>query len=361
MIKDKKQIKILLTGGGTGGHITPLMAVVEALKKHNCDILFVGSGLDLEEKAAKKLTVKYQSILSGKLRRYFSWQNFIDPFKVIIGFFQSLGIIVSFRPKVIFAKGGYVTMPVVLAAWFLRVPIITHESDVIMGLANRLEAKLAKKICVGFPVENYKDLPLHKIVYTGNPIRKEFLQAKRSNDWNKRSDRTTGTILVTGGSQGSRFINQTIAALLGELTKKYHIIHVSGKNDHEWLKKNSWPNYELYDFTDKIAQLMNKADLIISRSGASTLAEISVLGKPSILIPLSTSANEHQQANAKIYEKKSAAVVVSEKGLTSDNLKDIIDRLMEDKKMLEEISKNTKELSQPNAAEAITEEILRVI
>ena len=352
-----KPIRILVTGGGTGGHITPLIAVVEELKKDNCDILFIGSGNELEKKAAKDIKIKYKSVLSGKLRRYFDWQNFIDPFKIIIGFFQALFIIISFWPKVVFAKGGYATFPVVLASWILGRSIVTHESDVIMGLANKWEAKLAKKVCVGFPIENYKNIPLDKIIYTGNPIRKEFTKVS-SIKYQVSSERRT--ILVTGGSQGSRFINQTIASMLFDITRKYHIIHVAGKNDCEWLKKNSWPNYELYGFTDKMPELLKRADLVISRAGANTLAEISSLGKLSILIPLPTSANEHQQANAKIYQKNGAAVVVSEDGLTPTSLKDIIDRLMEDKKMLQEIERNAKELSQPDAAKAIVEEILKI-
>ena len=369
-----KKTKIIVTGGGTGGHVVPLMVVVSELKKHDFDILFVGSGIDLEKKAAEKENIKYKSVLSGKYRRYFSLENFIDPFKIIIGFLQSFWIILTSRPKVIFAKGGYVTYPVVLAGWVLGVPIITHESDIVMGMANKWEAKLARKVCVGFPLENYKDIPLDKIVYTGNPVRKQF-----NNSAMKPLDDTPSTrfgtsrgrqfdnetklpiILVTGGSQGARFINQTIAALLNELTKKYHIIHIAGKNDYQWLSKNRWPNYELYDFTENMPELMKKSDLIITRAGANTLAEISALGKSSILIPLPTSANNHQMINAKLYEKNNAAIVLSEKSLSPDNLKSIIDHLVLDKKMLTEIGKNAKNLSQPNSAEAIIEEIMKTI
>lgn len=358
---NKEKVRIIITGGGTGGHIVPLMAVTRELKKRDFDILYVGSGMELEKKVAEKENIKYKSVLSGKFRRYFSYENFIDPFKIMIGFFQAFWIILTYRPKVIFAKGGYVTFPAVLAGWILMVPIVTHESDVVMGLANRKEAKLAKKICVGFPIDNYKDIPLDKIIYTGNPIREEFVHAKRSNNSNKRSDRTIPTLLVTGGSQGSRFINQTIAALLNYLTIKYHIIHISGKNDYEWLKKNRWPNYDLYQYTDQMSILMKKADLIITRAGANTLAEISALAKPSILIPLPSGANDHQTANAKVYQKNNAAVVATEKGLTPDNLKSIIDHLMRDQKMLSEIGHKAGELSQSDADKAIVEEIEKVL
>lgn len=361
-----KPINVLVTGGGTGGHITPLIAVVEELKKNDCDILFVGSGNELEKKVAKKYNLKYKQIFSGKFRRYFSWENLIDPFKILIAIVQAKWLLLFNRPDVIFSKGGYVGFPVVLAGWILRIPIVIHESDVMMGLANRWSVKFAKKVCVGFPLENYKEIPLDKIVYTGNPIRKEFnlpIAYRQSHIVNNKNDKPYAishkpVILVTGGSQGSRFINQTIAAMLFDITRKYHIIHIAGKNDHEWLKKNSWPDYELYDFTDKMPEFIEKADLIISRSGANTSAEISALSKPSILIPLPSSANDHQIANAKVFEKNNAAVVLSEEGLTADSLKDIIDRLMEDKKMLREIGKNANNLSQPNSAQEIAKEIL---
>lgn len=359
---NKKTIKIILTGGGTAGHVWPLWAVYEELKglsyKYDFQFLYLGSGAPIERISAKKYQVNYKPILSGKFRRYFSFKNLIDPIKIVIGFFQAFFTILSFRPAVIFAKGGYVTVPVVFAAKMLGVPIITHESDVIMGLANRIEAKYASKICVGFPVQFYSDLPFRKLIYTGNPIRKEFGNKAIEQYSNKTK---LPVILITGGSQGARFINQTVAGVMGDLTKKYRVIHVAGKNDYEWLKKNKWSNYQLFDFTDKMPEFMATADLIISRAGANTLAEISALGKPSILIPLPSAANNHQIKNAEIYAKRNAAVVLSEKGLTGDNLKDIIERLMEDKGLLANLAQQSKSLSQPDAAEEIAAEIIKVV
>lgn len=349
--------KILVTGGGTGGHVMPLEAVVEELSHRNTEILYVGSGLDMEKGMAKRQKIKYQSVMSGKYRRYFSWQNFADPLRIIAGFFQSLAIILSFKPRVIFAKGGYVTIPVVFAGWLMAIPIITHESDVVMGLANRIEAKKAKKICVGFPVKYYHDLPLDKIVYTGNPVRKEFL-SKIPNPKSLYLNNSKPIILVTGGSQGARFINQNIAAILPKLTQKYHIIHICGKNDFEWLSKNKWSNYQLFDFTGKMPELMKKADLVISRAGANSIAEIAVLAKPAIIIPLSTSANDHQNINAKILSKNNAAIILGEKGLTSESLLDIVNCALEDKKILEDLSKKISQFAQPDAAKTIAEIIL---
>jgi UDP-N-acetylglucosamine--N-acetylmuramyl-(pentapeptide) pyrophosphoryl-undecaprenol N-acetylglucosamine transferase len=347
--------KIIITGGGSGGHVTPLEAVVENLSRDDFDILYVGSGNNFEIQMAERQKINYKKILVGKYRRYFSWQNFIDLFKVKIGIWQSIFIIMLFRPNVIFAKGGYVTLPVVIAGWMLGVPIVIHESDTIMGLANKIEAKLAKKVCVGFSIDNYPALPLEKIIYTGNPVRKGFLIG------DKIQANKFKTILVIGGSQGSRFINQIIASILPKLTSKFKIIHISGKNDYEWLKKNSWPNYELYDYSDKVLNFMTEADLIISRAGANVLAEIAILGKPSILIPIKQSANNHQFVNAKVYEKNGASVVYSEDQLGPDSFFDIIKSILDDEKILLSMSQNAKNLANPDASKAIAGVIKELI
>lgn len=348
--------KILVTGGGTGGHVMPLEAVIDELKKHDLEILYIGSGLGIEKEMAVRQRVAYKSVLSGKLRRYLSWRNFVDPLKIIVGFFQAIGIILSYKPEVIFAKGGYVTIPIVLAGWVLGKKIITHESDVVMGLANCIEARLAKKICVGFPVENYPDLLLQKIVYTGNPVRKEFFKSYQLSVISHQP-----VILVTGGSQGARFINQTIAAILPKLTQFYQVIHLSGKSDYSWLAKNSWPNYQLLDFTDEMPLLMQKANLIISRAGANTLAEIATLAKPAILIPLPSAAGNHQLVNAKILEKSSAAVVLQENNLTPENLLEIINLIINDKNISHDLGRQIAQFAQSESSKMIVEEILHLV
>lgn len=355
-MKNNQKNRVVITGGGSGGHVMPLEAVVSELKSDKVDILYVGSGLELEKEMAERQKIPYKKIYTGKLRRYFSWQNFLDIAKLKIGFWQSLLIVCKFKPDVIFAKGGYVTLPVVIAGWILRVPIIIHESDVIMGLANRWEAKLSRKICVGFPLENYPGLPLNKVIYTGNPIRHEFSKSHKPYAISHKA-----TILIIGGSQGSRFINNTVAAIMEKLTTNYHVIHLCGQIDYEWLSKNNWPNYELYDFTGKVSELMASADLIISRSGANTLAEISALGKPSILIPIAESANDHQLANARFFEKNNAAIVCSENQLTPNTLLAIIDNIISDQEIYRNLSLKASELANPDAAKAIKEGIIKII
>lgn len=372
--------RIIVTGGGTGGHVMPLEAVVEELKSTNSDILYIGSGNVLEKEMALRKNIKYQSIFTGKYRRYWSWQNFIDIFKIIIGIVQAKYLIFKYRPNAIFAKGGYVTLPVVISGWILRKPIVIHESDVIMGLANRMEANLARKICVGFPIENYSKLPLDRLIYTGNPVRQEFLlpiayrlshivkrkSLSANRDDNKSDDQPLAishkpTILITGGSQGSRFINNTVAAIMEKLTQKYCVIHISGKLDYDWLKKNNWSNYQVYDFTNEMPKLMQSANLVISRASANTMAEIAILAKPSILIPIKESANNHQLANARVFEKNHASVVCSEDQLTPDSLLDIINSLLGDEKMLKDMGNQVKQLANYESAKAIKEEIINVI
>lgn len=346
--------KILVTGGGTGGHVYPLMAIIDELKKNDANILYVGSGLDIEENLAKEKEISYKKILSGKYRRYFSWENFIDFFKFIIGFIQSFFIVLFYWPDRVFSKGGYVGLPVVYAAWLLGRPIYIHETDAHLGLANKIALSKCKKIFVSFPPKFYPEIPAEKVVYTGNPIRTEFLNITKE----KLFSNDRKTILVTGGSQGARFINQTIAAIMEQLTKKFNVIFVAGKLDIGWLRKNNWKNCMLFDFTPDLPRYLYNCDFVISRSGG-TIFEIAYCKKPAILIPLPSAANDHQEANAKILEKENAAVILREKGLTPESMFEIINRLFEDKKLLEDMSHKIASFSKDDAAKIIADEIIK--
>jgi len=349
----KSSKKILVTGGGTGGHVYPLMAIIDVLKQNDANILYVGSGSEIEVKLAKEKEISYKQVLSGKYRRYFSWENFIDFFKVIFGFIQSFFIVLFFWPDKVFSKGGYVGLPVIYASWVLGRPIYIHETDAHLGLANKIALPKCKKLFISFPPKFYPEIPAKKIVYTGNPIRADFLKIKKE----KLFADERKTILVTGGSQGARFINQTIAAIMEQLTDKYNIIFVTGKLDYPWIIKNNWKHCKLYDFTSDLPKYLFNCDLIISRSGG-TLFEIAYCRKPAILIPLPSAANDHQEANARILEKENAAVILREKGLTPDSMYEIINRLMEDKKLLEDLSQKISSFSKEDAAKIIAQEIM---
>jgi UDP-N-acetylglucosamine--N-acetylmuramyl-(pentapeptide) pyrophosphoryl-undecaprenol N-acetylglucosamine transferase len=335
-----------MAGGGTGGHIMPNIAIIDDLKasfppsRGELGILYFGGRSGMEAALLEPLGVEYRGIFCGKLRRYFSWQNFIDVFKTPIGFFQAFFALVRFRPQAVFCKGGYVSFPVAVAGWMARIPVILHESDVIPGLANRLSARFSRIICVSFE-ESRKYFPSKKVLVTGNPVRREIVRG------NKEDGKTfTGlkenlpTILVIGGSQGANVINKAIFAALNELLEKYQIVHICGKDnlkgDEEisgFLGSDSGKfahRYRAFDFVGaELKHLYALSDLIVSRAGANSLAEIAMLGKPSVLIPLGTKASRGDQiVNAEVFSKSHASVVIGEDELTAENLAAAIAKLM---------------------------------
>jgi UDP-N-acetylglucosamine--N-acetylmuramyl-(pentapeptide) pyrophosphoryl-undecaprenol N-acetylglucosamine transferase len=340
--------KIILTGGGTAGHITPILAICEVLKRnHQVEFLYVGGRNNLEKDLAEKNNLPFKGIVTGKCRNYFSFSNFIDFFKVIIGIIQSFFLILSYKPNIIFAKGGYVAFPLVFTAKIFKIPLVIHESDTIMGKSNRYAISYARKICLGFPVKYYRDLPIEKTIYTGTPVVKAFFT-----DYKEKNSRPT--ILITGGSQGSEKLNNIITEILPELSENYEIYHLTGeKNIEEQRKKFVNEKYHSLGFTDQMAELMKKADLIISRAGANTLAEISAQGKAVILVPLPSSHLNHQEINANIYEEANAAVNLSESHLTSSSLGSIINRLMEDDKLRGLLGESAKQFSRNDSVQEI--------
>ncbi len=354
-------MRILLTGGGTAGHGLPVILVAESLLKNKRNqILYVGSRQGTEKDLALKFKIPFKAIIVGKRRVYFSLANVWDFIKTFIGFFQSFFILLFFRPNVIFAKGGYVTVPIIFWLRFFKIPLVIHESDVVMGRANLWALKFAQKVCLGFPIEYYQqNLPLEKLTYTGIPVQRDFSETAI-----KTGDRLK--ILITGGSQGSSKINGLVQEILTDLLKKYEIWHLSGQRDYSRLLQfqktslNNNPFYHLFEFTYLMPKFMRDADLVVSRAGANTLAEISASGKPAIIIPLSTAANEHQAANAQVYFKLNAAVVVSEENLTSNSLLAIIENLLSDEKMRKLLGHHGKSLFQPESVEEIINAIFEV-
>jgi UDP-N-acetylglucosamine--N-acetylmuramyl-(pentapeptide) pyrophosphoryl-undecaprenol N-acetylglucosamine transferase len=357
--QDKKTTKVLITGGGSGGHVVPLMAIVDELGNKNIQILYVGSGSQIEKQFANVRKLKYMQIMTGKWRRYFDINNFIDIFKVAVGFIQSLFIVIRYNPDIVFSKGGYVGLPVVYASSLLGKKIYIHETDSVVGLANRKSINMASKIFTGYPPQYYLNIPASKIVYTGNPIRNDFKKVGKKKIFSNNKQ----TILITGGSQGARFINQTIAKIIPHLTQKYNLIHICGKNDYEWLSKNKhkWADYKLIEFASPLnfAKYLNNCDLVISRAGG-TISEIAYCKKTAIIIPLPGSANNHQYNNAKILEKENAAVVLGEERLSSESLIDIIDRIMEDSQLKNDLSQRIAQFFQKDSQKIIVKEMLDV-
>ena len=317
--------KIILTGGGTAGHVTPNIALLPRLREAGFDITYIGSYNGIEKQLLKEQKVPYYGISSGKLRRYFDIKNFSDPLKVIKGFGQSIRLMRKLKPDIVFSKGGFVSVPVILAAKFCHIPSIIHESDLTPGLANKLAIPNAAKVCCNFP-ETLKYLPEDKAVLTGPPIRKELLSGNKENarklcNFTKEKP----VLFIVGGSSGSKFINDTIRGLLPELLKSYQIIHMCGKGNIE-ESLNRTVGYKQFEYIgSELNDIFSLADLVISRAGANSICELLALHKPNILIPLSASASRGDQIlNAQSFEKQGFSVVIEEEIITPDKLLNMI-------------------------------------
>jgi len=361
----KNKIKIIVTGGGTAGHVMPALAVIDELKNRDCEICYIGSKKGIEAELIPASGTKFKSIMAGKLRRYWSWQNLIDPFKTFWGFWQALFIILRFKPKVIFSKGGYVSLPVILASWLTRKPIILHESDIALGLANRFALKFAKRLAVSFPVENYPDVPAKKIIYTGTPLRKIVFEGNKQKGGNffQLKDNLQ-TLLISGGSQGARNINDRVLEILPQLLKKLQIIHITGNLDFQKFKsyKEELPtdiknNYKVYNFLkDELVDAYACADLIISRAGANMIFEIAAQKKPVILIPLAG----HQEKNAQFLDRHKTAYVINNENLTSEKLLSGINYILVNSQESQLMAKRLNQFVITDGTSIIASEIIKL-
>jgi len=366
-------MKILFTGGGTGGHIYPIIAVKRAFEKYydrEVEFLYIGPD-DFAKTVFEKENVKAKFILAGKLRRYFSLINFIDLFKIPVGLIQSLWHIFWFMPDIIFSKGGYGSIPIVFAGWLYRIPIIIHESDSIPGLANKISSRFAKKIIISFE-EAKKYFSPQKIILLGNPIREELTQG--SSEEGKRLFKIASEkpiILITGGSQGAQKINEIIFNTLPRLLKRCEIIHLCGKQNLNNVKKESdkfltnkeiIKSYHLYPFLEEeeLKHAYAVSDIIISRAGAGSIFEIAALGKPSILIPLFSAASDHQTKNAWALAKIGGAIVLKERNLTMNMFLDAVFGLIDDSEKAKEMAEKAKSFYRPETNQRIVEEIFKL-
>ena len=313
--------KIILTGGGTAGHVTPNLALIPSLKEHGYEIHYIGSYQGIERKLIEGAGIPYDGISSGKLRRYFDIKNFSDPFRVVKGYGEARKLIKLHRPDVVFSKGGFVAVPVVLAAKHYKIPVIIHESDMTPGLANKICIPSAAKICCNFP-ETLGYLPKEKAFLTGSPIRKELLQGDRLTGLKHTGlSANRPIILIIGGSLGSVTVNRSVRHILPRLLESFQVIHICGKgNLDESLKATR--GYVQYEYVDApLKHLFAAADLMISRAGANSICEILALHKPNILIPLSAAASRGDQIlNAKSFEKQGFSCVLEEENLSDDSL-----------------------------------------
>lgn len=313
--------KIVLTGGGTAGHVTPNIALLPELKKQGYDVHYIGSYEGIERTLIKEQGIPYYGISSGKLRRYIDVKNLSDPFKVVKGLGQAIRLLGRIKPDVVFSKGGFVSVPVVLAAKFRHIPCVIHESDMTPGLANKICIPYAHRVCTNFP-ETMKHIPAEKAVLTGSPIRQELFKGSREKGLAFCGfDDTKPVLLIMGGSLGAVAVNDAVRGILPELLQKFHVIHLCGKGKLD-DSLNDTKGYAQYEYIGpELRDLMAAADILISRAGANAICEILALRKPNILIPLSAEASRGDQIlNAASFEKSGYSVVIQEKDVTNELL-----------------------------------------
>jgi len=368
-------MRILFTGGGTGGHIFPLIAIVREIRriypKKDLEFYYLGPKDDFSSIALSQEDFILKTIVSGKIRRYFAWQNFIDIlFKIPFGVIQSFFWLLFNRPDLVFSKGGSGSISVTYSARFLFIPVFIHESDIVPGLSNQMTSKWAKKIFISFPKTEYFDP--EKTTLTGNPIRKEILDGDKEKAVEMFNLTLSKPILlILGGSQGAETINDFVLRILNDLLKDYEVIHVAGPQNVKEVsaeaqvveEKDLNRYYHPFGFLDeeKIKHAYKAADLIISRSGSGSIFEIAAVGKPSFLIPLPSAAADHQSKNAYAYAETGAAEVIEQQNLTPNFFMEKMQLLFLHPEKIEEMKQAALAFSKPLASRAIAREILEFL
>lgn len=336
--------RIILTGGGTAGHVTPNIALIPSLKEAGYDINYIGSYDGIEKKLINDFDIPYYGISSGKLRRYFDVKNFTDPFKVIKGCSEAVSIMKKLKPDVVFSKGGFVSVPVVYAAHRCKVPVIIHESDMTPGLANKISIPFASKVCCNFP-ETVQYLPEAKAVLTGSPIRKELHSGNKIQGLNYCNfTANKPIIMVIGGSMGAVAVNTAVRNALPQLLEEFQVVHLCGKDKLD-SSLNHLKGYVQFEYVkEELKDLFAMTDIVVSRAGANAICELLALKKPNILIPLSAASSRGDQIlNARSFEKQGFSVVIEEEALDNTILVNAIHEVYSKKaKYLESMSNSSQ-------------------
>lgn len=352
--------KIVLTGGGTAGHVTPNIALIPRLKELGYEVHYIGTHKGMERELIEAINIPYHPISSGKLRRYFDLKNFTDPFKVLKGYGDSYRILKKIKPDVVFSKGGFVSAPVVAAAHKLNIPSILHESDMTPGLANRLCGRFATRFCCNFP-ETLKHLPADKAVHTGTPIREELKKGDKQKalEFTGLNDEKP-IILVMGGSLGAVKVNEAVRTILTDLLNDFQIIHLCGKDKVSEAHKNI-KGYVQFEFISKeLPDLLACSDLIISRAGANAISEFLALRIPNVLIPLSRDASRGDQIlNAKSFARQGFSSMIEEEDLTAKALLSLIRHTYDDRENFIQNMKNSDSADPIDAIIEIIEELTK--
>ncbi len=363
-------MRVLVSGGGTGGHIYPALAVAAQLQKEfQAEILYLGSDDGLEADLAPAAGLPFVTIKAGKLARYVSWRTVTGLARVPVGIVQAISLVRRFRPQVAFTSGGYVAVPAGLAAWLNHVPLLMHQQDVPANLSNRLLAPLATRISLAFE-DSRVYFPMRKTLHVGNPVREAILKVRATAPQQARSalglEPERPLVLVTGGSQGARHLNQVTCQALPPLLERWQVLHISGKKlfaETEAAARRSLSGsaaelltrYRLVPYLDEqMALALQAADLVVCRAGAATLSELAVLGKPSILVPLPPAiGSSPQEANAAMFGRRRAAVVVRNADLTPQALIGHVNSVLSNESYREAMVQAVSALARPAATETL--------
>lgn len=351
--------KIVLTGGGTAGHVTPNIALIDKLIENSYEIHYIGRKQKDKEIIEKKLieenNIPYYGISSGKLRRYFSFENAKDILRVVKGTTDALVVLKKIKPNIVFSKGGFVTAPVIFASKILKIPVVIHESDLTPGLANRLSMKHSEVILTSFE-ETINYLPEKKGIVSGPPIREDILNGNIENAKKLCNfESIKPVLLIIGGSTGSKKINESIINSLTELTNDFNIIHIVGKGNLINITNKSY--YQVEYLNNELKDCLQYADIVVSRAGSNSIFELLSLNKPNLLIPLSKNSSRGDQIlNANIFEKKGYSMVIQEENLNTNTLIESIETLFKNKEQYVNAMKNS---NFTNGTNKVIEQIIK--
>lgn len=368
--------RIALSGGGTGGHLFPLVAVADYIRQQQwqdqeLEFMFFGPSGKIETAVMSSHGIEQKKIISAKYRRYFSWKNVVDIFKFPISLVQAAWQLFWYMPDVVFAKGGHTSVPVVISARIFRVPVLIHESDAVPGMANKFMGSIASKCAVCFDKARMFFPPSRTIV-TGVPIREEAINgdAQKAREFLKLPDHQKPVVFFMGGSLGAKAINEQVVENIQELLQKYQVIHQTGKEHFEIilaLMKEKGIEVENSDYRpiafygDEIRDIYALADVIISRAGATSIAEIAANQKPCILIPYPFSANGHQRANAFEVAKVGGAIVLEEDNFKRGMLLFNLEQITTDENLRQKLITNVAGFYHPEATQVLSEELMALL
>lgn len=370
-VADPRAMRVVITGGGTGGHTSAGLAVAAALRQRGIECAWIGSKGGIEARRVPEASLPYHAIPTGKLRRYWDWQNLSDLLlRVPSGVVQARRLLKKLDPNLLFATGGFVALPAVLAARKLKIPIVVHEQTAVPGLANRVAARIAHKVAVAFP-QSGTDFPPEKVVVTGNPLRPELQGGAREAGLARLGlDPALPVVYVTGGAQGSQRINRAVGHILKPLLEFCQVIHQSGDNaetgDRRWLEARAQglpaelrPRYRLIPYVGaELRDVYAVASLVVGRAGAGTVNECCHLGLPALYVPLPGTRGDEQTANARVVQAAGGALVFPQVALTPEGLLESIRGLLADPARLKVMGERARSLAVPDAAERILRLIL---